>query len=145
MKKTLIAFCSILVLALSGCATYSSTGSTYGGGTTRVEYGTVTNMVYLKANSTSPISLGTVLGGAAGGLVGHQLGGGTGKTIFTIAGAVAGAVAGDSVQRSIEKDRIEITVRLDSGADLMVNQVAEQQELRVGDRVRVVDNKLYRN
>ncbi len=144
MKKILITICSTAVLLLSGCATYSTTGNTYSGGSTRIEYGTIINMVYLKANNTSPISLGAILGGAAGGLIGHQLGGGTGNTIFTIVGAIAGATAGNKVQHSVEKDRVEISVRLDSGADLVVSQVAEGQEFHVGDRVRIIDNKIYR-
>ncbi len=138
--KQLLALLSLSFLLLTGCATNGS----YGDSAQRIEYGTVTQLVLRSPDHSGPINLGTIVGGAAGGVIGHQFGGGSGKTALTIAGAVGGAVAGSQIQKATEKDRYEITVRLDSGADMIVNQVAEG-ELRVGDRVRIVNNRVYRN
>jgi outer membrane lipoprotein SlyB len=139
-------------LGLSGCATYvpvqgSVRAPVYQANyppknqkIARVEYGTVTKVEMLQAQRTSPISLGSLVGGGLGGLIGHQMGGGRGKTALTI----AGAVGGDAVQKSIEKDRVIVTVRTDSGAELVAEQPAHNQVLRLGDRVRIERNVMTR-
>lgn len=144
MKRQFLLTVSVGCLLLGGCA---SDGTSFGSSSSveRVEYGRVTNLQYYSPQHSGPINLGTVIGGIAGGVIGHQFGGGTGNTIFTIAGAIGGAVAGHEIQRSTEKERIDITVRLDSGGQITVNQVAQDVEVRVGDRVRVVNDKVYRN
>lgn len=142
-------------LGTSGCASYVpvkgtvktpkvNVSQTKAKTVTRIEYGTVTKVEMLQAENPSPISLGTLVGGALGGLLGHQLGGGKGKTAFTIAGAVGGAVAGNEVQKALEHDRVAVTVRTDSGPELVAEQPAENQVLRIGDRVRIEDNVITR-
>ncbi|MDR0770592.1 MAG: glycine zipper 2TM domain-containing protein [Burkholderiales bacterium] len=111
---------------------------------TRVEYGTVNKVEILQAKNSNPISLGSVVGGALGGILGHQFGGGRGKTAFTIAGAVAGAVAGNEAQKAIERNRVAVTIRTDSGAELVAEQPAQNQVLRLGDRVRIEGNVITR-
>jgi outer membrane lipoprotein SlyB len=93
--------------------------------------------------NNAPINLGTILGGIAGGVLGHQIGGGRGNTAATIAGAVGGAVVGNQVEKANERDRYRAVVRLDSGATVALNEFG-QGELRVGDRVRVVNSRVYR-
>ena len=149
-------------LALSGCATYPydtystydqprvvyerpvpvapAYGPTYG---PRTEYGVVENIELYRDGSGSPIGIGTILGGVAGGVLGHQVGAGRGNTAATIAGAVGGAVAGNAIERANTRDRYRVVVRLDSGGTLAVSDVGEG-ELRVGDRVRVVNGRVYR-
>jgi outer membrane lipoprotein SlyB len=108
----------------------------------RIELGTVESIdLFREANSSPPV--GAVLGGIAGGVVGHQVGHGRGKDVATIAGALGGAYIGDRVQKSNERDRYRIAVRLDNGAKLVLDQVGEG-ELRVGDRVRVVNDRVSR-
>jgi len=87
--------------------------------------------------------IGAVLGGVAGGVIGHQIGSGRGNTAATIAGAVGGAFAGNQIEKAQPRDSYRITVRLDSGATLSFSQVGEG-ELRIGDRVRVANNRVYR-
>ena len=88
---------------------------------------------------------GRVLVGAViGGVIGHQFGSGGGNTAAAIVGAVGGAYVGNQIQRAHERDRYRLTVRLDSGARIDLTEVGEG-ELRVGDRVRVVDNRVYRD
>jgi outer membrane lipoprotein SlyB len=109
----------------------------------RTEYGVVESIDMYRGGSGAPIGLGAVLGGIAGGIIGHQFGSGSGNTAATIAGAVGGAVVGNEVQKSNDRDRYRVNVRLDSGAMIAFDQVG-QGELRVGDRVRIVNRRVYR-
>ncbi len=109
----------------------------------RTEYGVVESIELYPGGSGSPVNLGTILGGIAGGVLGHQIGGGRGNTAATIAGAVGGAVVGNQVEKANERDRYRAIVRLDSGGTVALNEFG-QGELRVGDRVRVVNSRVYR-
>ncbi|HLW11896.1 MAG TPA: glycine zipper 2TM domain-containing protein, partial [Casimicrobiaceae bacterium] len=91
----------------------------------------------------APIGLGAIIGGIAGGIIGHQFGGGSGNTAATIAGAIGGAAVGHAVERTNAGDRYRVIVRLDSGGTVAFDQVGEG-ELRVGDRVRIVNRRVYR-
>jgi outer membrane lipoprotein SlyB len=109
----------------------------------RIETGVVERIDLFRDGSSAPTGLGAILGGVAGGVIGHQFGGGGGNALATIAGAVGGALVGNNIQHANARDRYRVTVRLDSGAHLEVTEVGEG-ELRVGDRVRVVNNRVYR-
>jgi outer membrane lipoprotein SlyB len=109
----------------------------------RIELGTVEGIELHREGNSSPVGAGAVLGGIAGGVVGHQIGHGRGNDVATIAGALGGAYIGDRVQKSNERDRYRISVKLDNGAKLVLDQVGEG-ELRVGDRVRVVNDRVFR-
>jgi outer membrane lipoprotein SlyB len=87
--------------------------------------------------------LGAILGGVAGGVIGHQIGSGRGNTAATIAGAIGGAAVGNQVEKAEPRNRYRVIVRLDSGEAISFNEVGEG-ELRVGDSVRVVNNRVYR-
>ena len=85
-----------------------------------------------------------MLGGLAGGVIGHQIGSGRGNTAATIAGAIGGAVIGTEIEKKqVQGSRYRITVRLDSGSTLIVEDTRDVN-LRVGDRVRVENNRIYR-
>jgi outer membrane lipoprotein SlyB len=120
---------------ISACASQPTSTVTY--------YGTIESITLQRAGSTDPINVGSVLGGIAGAVIGYQFGGGVGKGLLTAAGAVGGALLGNEVQKSQDRDRYRITVRLENGGTLVVSEVDEGQ-LRVGDRVRVVNNRVYR-
>jgi len=109
----------------------------------RSEYGVVESIDMVRDGGTTS-GLGAVLGGIAGGVIGHQFGSGRGNTAATIAGAVGGAVVGNEVEKARPNDRYRIVVRLDSGATVAFSEVGEGQ-LRIGDRVRVVNNRVYRS
>jgi outer membrane lipoprotein SlyB len=144
MKRAFIPALLCTSLLVGGCA-----GPTYQGygavaeQPVRVEYGTVESIEMFRADQPGPINLGTILGGVAGGVIGHQIGGGRGNTAATIAGALGGALVGNEMEKSSQQDRYRVIVRLDSGATLAVPEVG-QGELRVGDRVRVINNRVYR-
>lgn len=88
----------------------------------------------------SPV--GAVAGGAAGALIGHQFGRGGGKDLLTIAGAIGGAFAGHEIERNVrKKTRYEVSVRMEDGSLRTVTQDAAPG-WRVGERVRVLDNRI---
>jgi outer membrane lipoprotein SlyB len=109
----------------------------------RIEYGVVEKIDLFREGQSAPSALGAILGGVAGGVIGHQIGSGSGNTAATIAGALGGAFVGNQIQHANARDRYRLTVRLDNGARLEITEVGEG-ELRVGDRVRVVNNRVYR-
>jgi outer membrane lipoprotein SlyB len=109
----------------------------------RTEYGVVESMELYRGGSGAPLGLGTILGGIAGGVIGHQFGSRHGNTAATIAGAVGGAVVGNQVEQANARDRYRVIVRLDDGGTLALNEVGEG-EMRVGDRVRIVNHRVYR-
>lgn len=88
---------------------------------------------------------GTVIGGVIGGVLGNQVGSGRGNTAATIAGAAGGAVVGHEVQkRNQTGDRYQVRVRLQNGA----YQTQTQDDitgLHVGDRVRIENERVYRD
>ena len=150
-----LAACTALVAA--GCATYDPyygnpyaydrPVTVYPGNAPvvaqRVEYGVVEGLDLYREGSAAPTGLGAIIGGIAGGIIGHQFGAGSGNTAATIGGAVVGGLAGNEIQKSTGRDRYRIRVRLDSGGTLMLNDIGEG-ELRVGDRVRVVNGRVFR-
>jgi len=108
------------------------------------EYGKVEAIEIHRGADDQPVNAGTVLGGLAGGVIGHQIGSGRGNTAATVVGAVGGAVVGNEIhKKQVEGTRCRITVRLDSGATLILEDNRDAN-LRVGDRVRVENNRVYR-
>lgn len=116
-----------------------------------VEYGRVNNVEVLRTQeqAKSTGGLGAVLGGVAGAVVGRQIGGGTGRDVATVAGAVGGAVAGNAIERNRNannapvRETYRVSVQMDNGT-MRAYDVPSYGELRVGDRVKVENNQLYR-
>jgi len=108
------------------------------------DYGTVTAIEIYRASDNQPINAGTVIGGIAGGVIGHQIGSGGGKTAATVIGTIGGAVVGNQIEKNrTQASRYRITVKLDSGSSLIAEDTKDPN-LRVGDRVRVEDNRIQR-
>jgi outer membrane lipoprotein SlyB len=144
MKRLAVAVAFTLAAGVLGaCATPDASSGGYQVSEQRVEHGVVERIDLLRQGQAQPTGLGAVLGGVAGGVIGHQIGSGRGNTAATIAGAIGGGLVGNQIERSSEGDRYRLTVRLDSGARLEITEVGEG-ELREGDRVRVVNNRVYR-
>ena len=109
-----------------------------------IDYGKIEAIEIYRGSDNDPVNAGTVLGGVAGGVIGHQIGSGRGNTAATIAGAIGGAVIGNEIEKKqVQGSRYRITVRLDSGSTLIVEDTRDVN-LRVGDRVRVENNRIYR-
>jgi outer membrane lipoprotein SlyB len=88
---------------------------------------------------------GAVVGGIVGGVLGHQVGSGRGNDAATVGGAIGGAVVGNEIEkRRSSDDHYRITVELRDGRAATFAQDS-LNGIRVGDRVRVVDGRLYRD
>ncbi len=110
----------------------------------RVDEGRVEAIEIYRAPDNKPVNTGTLIGGIAGGVIGHQIGSGRGNTAATIAGTIGGAVVGNEIeQRQGQATRYRISVRLDSGSSMIVEETRDLN-LRVGDRVRIDDGHIYR-
>lgn len=92
------------------------------------------------------IGAGAVIGGVVGGVLGRQVGGGTGQDIATAAGVVGGAVVGHEVEKRTQDqhETYRIRVRLENGTYHTVMQESIEG-LRIGDRVRIENDRLFRN
>lgn len=106
-------------------------------------YGTIEAITVVQPRGSSGV--GAVTGGLIGGLLGNQVGSGGGRTAATVAGAVGGAVVGNNVEnnRNAGKQEYQISVRMDNG-DTRIVQQDSAYDLRVGNRVRLIDGRLYR-
>jgi outer membrane lipoprotein SlyB len=139
---------------LSGCASTSSTpygynnsGYNNSGYNSNVSsgYGTIDSIQVVRGQGGTSGS-GAVVGGLVGALVGNQVGSGSGRTAATVAGAVGGAAIGNSVEANRNaggQDMYQINIRMDNGEYRAVTQDSVY-DLRVGNRVRMVDGRVYR-
>jgi outer membrane lipoprotein SlyB len=97
-----------------------------------------------RAADHKTLNPGTVVGGLAGGVIGHQIGSGRGNAAATIVGAIGGAAIGNEIdKKQTQVTRYRTVVRLDSGSTLIVEDTGDPN-LRVGDRVWVDGNHVYR-
>jgi len=143
MRKTiLITTLAVSALALGGCAS-SLTGDTYSRDEARavqtVRMGIIESLRPVRIEGTrTPIGAGA--GAVVGGIGGSTLGGGRGSAVAAVIGAVAGGLLGAATEEGITRTQgVEITVREDDGLlRAYVQEVAEGQLFRVGDRVRIL-------
>lgn len=109
------------------------------------QWGEVTNVEMVRGGQSSG-TVGTVAGGVVGGLAGSQIGGGTGKIAAAVVGAVGGALIGRSIEQNTQQsgaDHYRVTVRLEDNSVRTFNY-AEAPNVRIGERVRVDGNQIYR-
>ena len=146
---TISALMLIATTVLAGCASNSpqqtSTSYSTPSQSNANSYGAIESIQVMRADSNSSGG-GAVVGGLVGALLGNQVGSGSGRTAATVVGAVGGAVVGNNVEQNRNAqvaDRYQIRVRLDNGDSTTVVQDSIV-DLRVGNRVRVVDGRAYR-
>ena len=140
-----VASIAVFVALASGCATRQPVPSSpQGGYSYGTQYGVVQSIDSVRAQSQTS-GAGAIVGGAIGGLVGHQVDHGAKKDLATGVGIVAGALIGNEVEKNNRgyHDVYRVTVRLDSGAQRSFDY-ASLSDLRIGDRVRIDNNQLYR-
>ena len=94
-------------------------------------------------NSNRTSGGGAIAGAIVGGVLGHQIGSGRGNDAATVAGAIGGAVAGNEIEKRHGDEQYRVTVELRDGRTAVFMQDSPNG-LRVGDRVRLADNRLYR-
>lgn len=122
-----------------------------------VEFGRVSNIELVQASNSGSFgpsgnsTAGTLIGGAVGALLGNQIGSGGGRAAATVLGAVGGAVVGNQIAKNRDGSYnsptgavYRISVQTDQGLWRSYD-VAGTGELRVGDRVRIENNVLYRS
>ncbi|MET0891157.1 MAG: glycine zipper 2TM domain-containing protein [Stenotrophomonas maltophilia] len=158
MKIQLIAAAAVATVALAGCATtspgYGSSGYNNGYGNSGGNYnanrcadcGIVTRINQVASGRSAPSATGAVLGGIVGAVAGHEISDHTGgsrgnKNIAAAAGAVGGALAGNQIQKNVTSDTFDITVRMDDGRTVVVNQ-RDLGGIRENTYVRVVNGKV---
>lgn len=150
MKTPQIVIATFLTVAalMSGCASTDSRPVSSSSPYSRADYGVIDAIEITRGSSDgiggSGIGAGAVIGGVVGGVLGHQVGGGTGKDVATVAGVVGGAMVGHEIEKSKQQqDAYRIRVRLDNGGYQTVTQQSIA-DLRVGDRVRIENDRVYR-
>jgi outer membrane lipoprotein SlyB len=143
-------------LTLAGCATTSPSGgygsSNRGSGYSSApasrycaECGIVTRIDTVASNRSAPTGTGAVLGGIVGAVAGRQISKETGgskgnKNVSAVAGAAGGALAGNAIQNRATSDTFDVTVRMDDGRSIVVNQ-RDLAGVRENTYVRVVNGK----
>lgn len=136
---------------LSGCASTTSpdpyaynNGYNSGYNNVSMGYGTIESIEVVRGPGRTS-GAGAVVGGLVGALAGNQVGSGNGRTAATVAGGVAGAAIGNNVEanRNDGREVYQINVRLDNGEYRSITQDSVY-DLRVGNRVRLVDGRVYR-
>lgn len=151
MKTPQIVIAAFLAVATltSGCANTDSRPVSYSPSYSGAAYGVIDAIEVTRESSGgiggSGIGAGAVIGGVVGGVLGHQVGEGTGKDVATVAGVVGGAMAGHQIEKSNrqQQDAYRIRVRLDRGGYQSVT-LQSIGDLRVGDRVRVENDRVSR-
>ncbi|MDQ1830554.1 outer membrane lipoprotein [Massilia scottii] len=149
--QTIAALVVAVSAVLSGCASTSSTQPANNGSysnqvSASAGYGTIESIQVTRSEGQTN-GTGAVVGGIVGALVGNQVGSGSGRTAATVAGAVGGAVVGNKVEANRNagsgQDMYQINVRLENGETRTIVQDSVY-DLRVGNRVRLVDGRVYR-
>lgn len=159
MKTTVTLAATVLIASsfLAGCATPyqpSNNSQNYPQSSSQgynnqqgynTQYGVIDSIQVSRASNSGGIGAGSVIGGLVGGLLGNQVGGGTGRAVATAAGVVGGAVVGNQVEqnRSAGREVYQVNVRLDSGQYESIT-LDNVNDLRVGNRVRVENGRVYR-
>lgn len=111
-----------------------------------MSYGVVRSIEAINVSSDQPQGGGAVIGGVIGAVVGRQFAdSNSGKNVGTVAGAVGGALIGNEIEKNARKEQsgVRVNVQLDHGG-VRSFDYKSIGELRVGDRVRIEGNQLYR-
>jgi outer membrane lipoprotein SlyB len=147
MKTNQVIVATFLAAAtlMGGCANTNQPMTSSTSSYTGVVYGVVDAIETSQGSSgSSDIGAGTVIGGVVGGLLGSQVGGGHGKDAATVAGVVGGAVVGHEIEKNRQQQSTyRVRVRLNNGGYEDVTQ-QDIADLRVGDRVRIENNRVSR-
>lgn len=159
MKFSVILPAGLAVLMLAGCASSGGYNNGYGnsgygnngynnGYVNQVcnDCGTVTRIMVLDSGRSAPAATGAVLGGIVGAVAAHEIADHTGgsrgnKNVAAVAGAAAGALAGNRVQQNTTGVSYDITVRMDDGRVVVVNQKSVDG-FGQNSQVRVVNGRV---
>ena len=146
MQRPLTLSAAVLAAVLAtGCAVHPSTRpapptpSTY-----HVEYGQVQSIDLVRAESQTTGG-GALLGGLIGAVVGRQIGSGSGRDAGTAVGAVGGAIIGNQIEKNNRgaRDFYRVAIVTQQG-QVRTFDYPQLADLRVGDRVRIEGDQVYR-
>lgn len=146
MQRPLTLTAAVLAAILAtGCAVHPSTRpapptpSAY-----RVEYGQVQSIDLVRAESQTTGG-GALIGGVIGAVVGRQIGSGSGRDAGTAVGAVGGAIIGNQIEKNNRgaRDFYRVAIVTQSG-QVRSFDYPQPGDLRVGDRVRIEGDQVYR-
>jgi outer membrane lipoprotein SlyB len=155
IRNTAAAVVSATLLGLTACSStgpqpadspqagYPSTAPRPGD-VQSVRYGYVESVEALGSGPSGP-GIGAIGGAVLGGVLGNQVGSGSGRAAATVGGAVIGGVAGHKVEEAVRSrsgNGYRFRVRLDDGTYQTYTQ-EQHDNLRVGDRVRVENGRLW--
>ena len=115
-------------------------------GSAAVSYGVVRSVEAVGIPQEQPQGAGAVVGGIVGAVVGRQFADSShGKNVGMVAGAVGGAIVGNEMEKNARRDQnsVRVTVQLDHGGTRAF-EFKNAGDLRVGDRVRIEGNQLFR-
>jgi outer membrane lipoprotein SlyB len=113
------------------------------------QYGYVESIEVVPATQTGVggVGVGAIGGAIAGGVLGNQVGHGAGRAAATVGGAVAGGVIGNEIEKRVgdnHQQQYRFRLRMDDGSYQTYTQDATN-DVRVGDRVRVENGRVYRS
>ena len=111
-----------------------------------VSYGVVRSIESVGTAGEQTHGGGAVVGGIIGAVVGRQFAdSNSGKNVGTVAGAVGGALIGNEVEKNARRDQqaVRVNVQIDYGG-VRSFDFKSIGDLRVGDRVRIEGNQLFR-
>ena len=143
MKKRIILTTLMAALAVTGCANKSIySGNVYTSSqakeTRAISYGTIVSVREVQIQAPSSGVIGTTAGGALGGIAGSSMGGGRGSDLLGVLVGTVGAIVGNQIEQGMSKvASLEMVIRKDDGAEMVVVQKKEAG-LTVGKRVRLV-------
>ena len=152
MQRTIrLAVPALTLVMLAACASrpQATNAPVYSSSRTApaaVSYGVVRAIEAVNAGGEQTSGTGAVVGGVIGAVVGRQFAdSNSGKNVGTVAGAVGGALIGNEVEKNARREQqtVRVNVQVDHGG-MRSFEFKSVGDLRVGDRVRIEGNQLYR-
>ncbi len=108
--------------------------------------GVIQEIVFIRDTQPSGAK-GAVLGGVIGAIAGREIvdddSSSKKKNQATLAGAAVGAVAGNQIQKRMNREYLELKIRMDDGSTVLMNHRDLGGEFKVGSRVRISGNSLF--
>ena len=139
LAVTLLGACASRAPVAGSAPVYGASQSAY------ASYGHVARIESVQARHNTS-GAGALVGGATGAVIGRQFGNSSnGRAMGTFLGAIAGVFIGNEIEKdqSGRSDVVRISVALDDGG-LRNFDYRDTGGLRVGDRVRIEGDRLYR-
>ena len=152
MQRTIrLAVPALTLVMLAACASrpQATNAPVYSSSRTApaaVSYGVVRAIEAVNAGGEQASGTGAVVGGVIGAVVGRQFAdSNSGKNVGTVAGAVGGALIGNEVEKNARREQqtVRVNVQVDHGG-MRSFEFKSVGDLRIGDRVRIEGNQLYR-